>query len=368
MSDINKTIAYITPDYLEVRPLGFNPEAGTGSGEGDEGGGTNAPVPFNPFDHISELERIIEDYLAKERTFDNQNLRDKLRGTIRALEELKTEVKAINGQISAMVKNKDVAVTTDNEALAQAIQQINAKFGEINASIDQLKQAYASENSAIAQKFEQLKASLPGELTTQITKNVETKVEKGLDGKIRSMAADMTNLISRAETELVKVTNAAAIATAAKEYLAKVKSLITDKQGRITGWQFSDGSAQQSKFEVMADNFRIANSSGTYTPFQIIGRKIYFSGDVAFDQFKQTNTIIKIERFENNSAANKIIQANFNSKTNACIVLYNVSDFSKSHVALLGRASNGAFNDKFLMGPNGAAVMLYLNQQDLVER
>ena len=325
-------------------------------------------MPFNPFDHISELERIIEDYLAKERTFDNQNLRDKLRGTIKALEELKTEVKAINGQISAMVKNKDVAVTTDNEALAQAIQQINAKFGEINASIDQLKQAYASENSAIAQKFEQLKASLPGELTNQITKNVETKVEKGLDGKIRSMTADMTNLISRAETELVKVTNAAAIATAAKEYLAKVKSLITDKQGRITGWQFSDGSGQQSKFEVMADNFRIANSSGTYTPFQIIGSKIYFSGDVAFDQFKQTNTIIKIERFENNSAANKIIQANFNSKTNACIVLYNVSDFSKSHVALLGRASNGTFNDQFLMGPNSAAVMLYLNQQDLVER
>ena len=57
----NQTIAYITPDYLEVRPLGFNPEAGAGSGEGDEGGGTNTPVPFNPFDHISELERIIEE-------------------------------------------------------------------------------------------------------------------------------------------------------------------------------------------------------------------------------------------------------------------------------------------------------------------
>lgn len=364
----NQTIAYITPDYLEVRPLGFNPEAGAGSGEGDEGGGTNTPVPFNPFDHISELERIIEDYLAKERTFDNQNLRDKLRGTIRSLEELRSEVKAINGQISAMVKNKDVAVTTDNEALAQAIRQVNAKFGEINASIDQLKQTYASENSAIAQKFDQLKASLPGELTTQITKNVETKVEKGLDGKIRSMTADMTNLISRAETELVKVTNAAAIATAAKEYLAKVKSLITDSRGRITGWQFSDGTNQQSKFEIMADNFRIANSSGTYTPFQIVGGKIYFSGDVAFDQFKQTNTIIKIERFENNSASNRIIQANFNSKTNACIVLYNVADLSQSHVALLGRSSRGAVNDKFMMGPNSAAVMLYLNQQDVVDR
>ena len=178
----------------------------------------------------------------------------------------------------------------------------------------------------------------------------------------------MTNLISRAETELVKVTNAAAIATAAKEYVAKVKSLITDSRGRITGWQFSDGTNQQSKFEIMADNFRIANSSGTYTPFQIVGGKIYFSGDVAFDQFKQTNTIIKIERFENNSAANKIIQANFNSKTNACIVLYNVADLSQSHVALLGRSSRGAVNDKFMMGPNSAAVMLYLNQQDVVDR
>lgn len=368
----NKAIAYITPEYLEVRPLGFNPELANGGGKTnkDDTPPTPAPIPFNPFDYLSELEKIIEQYLQKEFTIDNIDLKNKLKGIIRDIKELKSEIIATNGKIEAIVKNKDVAITTDNEALAQAIKQINAKFGEINASVDALKQAYASENSAISQKFEELKSTLPSadNIVNKITHNLDNRIEKTVDGKVRSITADVSKLSSFVGDHAVAIQNNAVIARQAKEYASKVKSIITDSNGRITGYQFSDGSDKVSKFEILADNFRIASSDVSYVPFQIRDRKIYFSGDVSFDQLKQTNTIIKIERFENNTPNQRMITASFNSKTNAAIALYNKNDLTAPMIAFIGRAGNGNINNQFLMNANSSAILLYLNQQELVER
>ena len=263
-----------------------------------------------------------------------------------------------------------MAITTDNEALAQAIKQINAKFGEINASVDALKQAYASENSAISQKFEELKSTLPSadNIVNKITHNLDNRIEKTVDGKVRSITADVSKLSSFVGDHAVAIQNNAVIARQAKEYASKVKSIITDSNGRITGYQFSDGSDKVSKFEILADNFRIASSDVSYVPFQIRDRKIYFSGDVSFDQLKQTNTIIKIERFENNTPNQRMIVANFNSKTNAAIALYNRNDLTAPMIAFIGRAGNGNINNQFLMNANSSAILLYLNQQELVGR
>ena len=169
---------FVTPDYLEVFPLGINPDAkgGESGGSGENPGGGGGGGKFNPFDYLTELDQIIEEWMNKNYTFDDVNLRNKLLGIIKDIKETKSQLVAINGKIKAIVENNDVAITTDDEALAQAIKKINAKFGEISASIEQIKQAYASADAAIAQKFEQLKASMPDAygIATEITKNVET--------------------------------------------------------------------------------------------------------------------------------------------------------------------------------------------------
>ncbi|WP_298086156.1 hypothetical protein [uncultured Campylobacter sp.] len=294
---------FVTPDYLEVFPLGINPDAkcdenggsGGSSGGGGSGGSSGANNKFNPFDYLSELDQIIEDWMNKNYTFDDVNLRNKLLGIIKDIKETKSELLAVNGKIKAIVENNDVAITTDDEALAQAIKKINAKFGEISASIDQIKQAYTSADTAIAQKFEQLKASMPDAygIATEITKNVETQIKRSVDGKVSSITGDLTQLKTKVDNQDIKITNASAIATQAKEWAARVKSVVTDGN-RITGWQYADGSGRTSTFEIMADNFRISNSSRSLSPFVIVGNKIRFTGNVEFDQIQQKGTVVRI--------------------------------------------------------------------------
>ena len=366
MQDLTNPNVFVTPDYLEVRPLGYDPDANNEGGSNQGGSGNSS---FNPFDHLSELDRIIESWINKEYSFDNINLKEKLKGIIKDIKETKTELASINGKIQAIISNNDVVITTDDEALAQAVQRINAKFGEISSSIDTLRQSYASQSEAIAQKFEQLRASIPSAsgLATEITKNVETKIQTAVDGKVTSITGDLTRLKTKVDGQDITITNASAIATQAKEYAARVKSVATDGRGRITGWQYADGTNRTSTFEIMADAFRISNSSRSLSPFEIVGNKINFTGNVNFDQLRQTNTIIKIERFENNSSSPRTITPNFVGNTNACVGLLSASN-GDSRIFFLGRDSFGSSHSSYSMPANSACVLLYLNQEALITR
>ena len=359
---------FVTPDYLEVFPLGINPDTkgGESGGSGENPGGAGGGGKFNPFDYLTELDQIIEEWMNKNYTFDDVNLRNKLLGIIKDIKETKSQLVAINGKIKAIVENNDVAITTDDEALAQAIKKINAKFGEISASIEQIKQAYASADAAIAQKFEQLKASMPDAygIATEITKNVETQIKRAVDGKVTSITGELTQLKTKLGNQDIKITNASAIATQAKDWAARVKSVVTDGN-RITGWQYADGSGRTSTFEIMADNFRISNSNRSLSPFVIVGNKIRFTGNVELDQFKQLNTIIKIERYENNGSGNRTIYPSFPHNSQACIVLCSSGD---NRVAFLGRDSGGGYYGSFSVPPRSGAVMLYMNQEDVISR
>ncbi|WP_172201057.1 hypothetical protein [Campylobacter sp. RM16188] len=357
---------FVTPDYLEVRPLGYNPDTGNEGNGGEQGGnpgGTGGE--FNPFDHLTELEQIIEEWINKEYTFEGEDLKTKLKGVLKNIKELKTEVVSINGKIKAIVTNQDIAITTDDEALAQAIQKINAKFGEITSSIDTLKQSYASSNQAIAQKFEQLKASIPsaGGIATEITKNVQTKIEQAVDGKVTSITGDLTRLKTKVDNQEIAITDAKAIATQGRNYAARVKSLATVGD-RVTGWQYADGTGKTSTFEIMADNFRISNSNRSLSPFVIVGDKIRFTGNVEFDQQKQRNTIIRIERYENNSSSPRSISVSFPYGSQAAIALISKGE----SVVFVGKSASGSAYNSFVLPGGASAVLLYMNQEDVVDK
>lgn len=55
---------------------------------------------------------------------------------------------------------------------------------------------------------------------------------------------------------------------------------ITDPDGKITGWSFADGSGVRSQFDIYADDFRITDGTGSYTPFSIVGGVATFTGKV----------------------------------------------------------------------------------------
>lgn len=357
---------FVTPDYLEVRPLGYNPdvqEGGNGGEQGGNSGGTGGE--FNPFDHLTKLEQIIEDWINREYTFDGVDLKNKLKGIIKDIKETKSELVSVNGKIQAIVTNQDIAITTDDEALAQAIQRINAKFGEITSSIDTLRQSYASNDAAIAQKFEQLRASIPNAsgIATEITKNVETKIDRAVDGKITSLTGEFSQLKTKVGKQEAAITEAKAIATQGKNYAARVKSLATVGD-RVTGWQYADGTGKTSTFEIMADNFRISNSNRSLSPFVIVGDKIRFTGNVEFDQQKQRNTIIRIERYENNSSSPRSISVSFPYGSQAAIALISKGE----SVVFVGKSASGSAYNSFVLPGGASAVLLYMNQEDVVDK
>ena len=62
--------------------------------------------------------------------------------------------------------------------------------------------------------------------------------------------------------------------------------MITNPDGSITGWSFGDGSHIQSQFKIFADNFSVTSSDGSFTPFEIKNRDVYFRGTLHADRIE----------------------------------------------------------------------------------
>ena len=397
---------YATPDYLEVRPLGSCGIAGI----------SDVPIPPNLLDNAQvetlkqELLGVLSGSIADinsrmeklrnrldENDITDLDLKRILDLTNADIKTLRLKVESIKGDGQASGTNDLIAVTTDDAALAQAIQQINSKFKDMVASYNAIVQSYTSADQALSQKLDQVKAEIKdSDTAAKIAKDVMAQVNNKY--ALASAVALMKAKFSDVDTALKEAKQIASSAqgsiasfqrtisqtvgdyvatytqglqseiTRANNGIANIKrdytNIMTDSNGNIVGYKFGENGSRRD-FEINADNFKISNSSRSLTPFEIQGNKIRFTGNVELDQFKQLNTVIKIERYENNSVSPKTIQANFAHNTQACIAL--IPDAPKP-VVFLGHNSYGHYASSTTIPANSSALFLYLNQEAVLTR
>ena len=330
---------YVTPDYLEVRPLG---SCG--------GGGTIGETPIPP-SYLDESQRealkqellgIVSGSVADINARMEQ-LRHRLdEGDITDLDlkrildlanadikTLRLKVESINQNGQAGSSQDLIAVTTDDAALAQAIQQVNAKFRDMVASYNSIVQSYTSADQALSQRLDQVKAEIAGsDIAAKVAKDVMAQVNNKY-----ALVSDVNILRAKFNDVDTKINEAKQAASSAQSSVVRIErtinqtvgdyvathtqglssqitrnsnnitniqrtytNLMTDSYGNIVGYKFGDNGTSR-KFEISADDFKISSSNQKLTPFEIKNGKIRFTGNVDFDQILQRGTVVRTRTY-----------------------------------------------------------------------
>ena len=330
---------YVTPDYLEVRPLG---SCG--------GGGTIGETPIPP-SYLDESQRealkqellgIVSGSVADINARMEQ-LRHRLdEGDITDLDlkrildlanadikTLRLKVESINQNGQAGSSQDLIAVTTDDAALAQEIQQVNAKFRDMVASYNSIVQSYTSADQALSQRLDQVKAEIAGsDIAAKVAKDVMAQVNNKY-----ALVSDVNILRAKFNDVDTKINEAKQAASSAQSSVVRIErtinqtvgdyvathtqglssqitrnsnnitniqrtytNLMTDSYGNIVGYKFGDNGTSR-KFEISADDFKISSSNQKLTPFEIKNGKIRFTGNVDFDQILQRGTVVRTRTY-----------------------------------------------------------------------
>lgn len=207
--------------------------------------------------------------------------------------------KSDTGDVAAIVDSR-LAIVTNNLATTSQVNSLNTRVDESESSIVTLNQTINTKDAARATQIEEVEARVDQSLSNY-TAVLNLTVDKNgnvISQKLDSLVAQNENLsISIDETNQL-------IIDKDNEWNAKSIKLITSPTGAITGYSFQNGSGLKSTFEINADNFKIANSYNTYTPFSISGTSLYFNGKVAFTNITGTSDLVSTANIQNAIANN----------------------------------------------------------------
>lgn len=203
------------------------------------------------------------------------------------------------GDVASIVDSR-IAIVTEDFATTAQVNNLNSRVGESESSITTLNQTINTKDAARATQIEEVEARVNQSLSNYTAVLNLTVDENGnvISQKIESLVAQNEEVVASIE-DLNQV-----IIDKDNEWSAKSIKLITSPTGAITGYSFQDGSGLKSTFEINADNFKIANSYNTYTPFSISGTSLYFNGKVAFTNITGTSDLVSTSNIQNAIANN----------------------------------------------------------------
>ena len=186
-----------------------------------------------------------------------------------------------------------MATKIDTTAVTSHVQQ-SLFGGNVDSYITSLITTYAAANLAFASDYAQLVAKFN---TQQVTLTSLDQVVSGMFTQWNGVGTPQIGQFKYIGNVLyqylggtfgpnhdgwVRADNGAKDdAAQALAWAGGATKLITDPNGKITGWSFADGSNVRSQFDIYADDFRITDGTGTYTPFSIVGGVATFTGKVA---------------------------------------------------------------------------------------
>lgn len=202
--------------------------------------------------------------------------------------------KSDTGDVASIVDSR-IAIVTEDFATTAQVNNLNSRVGESESSITTLNQTINTKDAARATQIEEVEARVNQSLSNYTAVLNLTVDENGnvISQKIESLVAQNEEVVASIE-DLNQV-----IIDKDNEWSAKSIKLITSPTGAITGYSFQDGSGLKSTFEINADNFKIANSYNTYTPFSISGTSLYFNGKVAFTNITGTSDLVSTSNIQN---------------------------------------------------------------------
>ena len=181
------------------------------------------------------------------------------------------------GDVASIVDSR-IAIVTEDFATTAQVNNLNSRVGESESSITTLNQTINTKDTARATQIEEVEARVNESLSNYTAVLNLTVDENGnvISQKIESLVAENESLnISINELDQ-------AVINQFNNWSATVAKFIKDSNGNITGFSFANGSGQVSSFKINANNFKISDSTNSYTPFRIEDNNIYFNGKVSF--------------------------------------------------------------------------------------
>lgn len=193
--------------------------------------------------------------------------------TISYLENIVTQKVSLE-QVASIADSK-IALATQNLVATSQVELLRSRIGNSESEIINVKNTINTKDLARANQILELEASI-GDTFAGYSEAIDLTVDSNGNVKSQKIETLSTNIgLQLQEINQLIVDNN-------NEWSAKSVKLITSPTGAITGYSFQDGSGLKSTFEINADNFKIANSYNTFSPFSIVGTSLYFNGKISF--------------------------------------------------------------------------------------
>lgn len=382
---LNKII--ISPDYFEVFPMGVGEFNSRGNVPGNLVDNSILDLknqqlnnPMLPLLKLSDVDREyllqkLEEYINRDITLANSTMRTQLQGAIKDLEEARKQLVATNNLAKAILDKSEIAVVTDNEALASQIEVINASFAQMKAQIGSLMEAYSNADSAVAQRVKTIEAGLNDKITSKVAE-AQQAITTNVNGQINSLASTVRTLNSSVNGMDAKINEASSIATVAsrdaqagKNLAATMKSMLYVRGEEVLGWKaiYSDGSTGPSNtFKITTDKFKLMNPTTKQEfTFSVDSNGSLVLGDnVLLNTQKQKDIVHSVERYENNTSSVKSIRmANRFENGETAILFYAAPQIQQGITTLWAGKSYSGDNmqySTFTMASHSGLVVLRL--------
>jgi hypothetical protein len=244
---------------------------------------------------LDAKDQTLSDALIQQLRDDIDNLGDGIYtktyidDTITYLEELLIQ-KASPESVAAIAEAK-IAVATADFATTSQVSLLSGRVGESESSITEVRETVNTKDIARAAQITDMEARI-NDTFAGYSNAIELYVDE--DGNTKSQTIEtLSTSVGLRIDEIDEL-----IVDKDEEWNAKSLKLITAPDGSITGYSFQDGSGLTSNFTINADNFKISDSTNSYTPFAIVGNELFLNGKVTFSNVEGVESILTIDNVQ----------------------------------------------------------------------
>lgn len=198
----------------------------------------------------------------------------------------------VDAETAASIASSQIAVAVIGFASTAEVGIVRSRVENSETEIISVKETINTKDTARALQVSALSARVDDTFAAY-SNAIELYVDGAGNAKSQKIETLSTNIgLQIQETNQL-------IVDSNNEWKAKSMKLITNPSGGITGYSFEDGSGLKSNFTINADNFKISNSAGTYTPFSIVGANLLFNGKVTFSNITGGESIVTTANVQN---------------------------------------------------------------------
>lgn len=228
-------------------------------------------------EHVDENAKLLVEREANERV-------NQYNSVYNEVDTIKATVNSHTGSIEnveAELSEEKTVRANQVEALSQTVQTISSKVDDNKSLIQTEITARTNSFNSLSQKIETVEAKTDDTIAQlQYEVTARTSANNAIINQVSTLSA-------RIDDTEATITDTRTIAVQAHQWSANASTLITDSNGKITGWKAASSSSQPSSFEIFADKFKIYDTddnskilfdNGVWRTYGSDGRRSELSG------------------------------------------------------------------------------------------